>query len=53
VLFPGLVRHLLSSKGAAIATPQSGGDASKVADGAYGKGAAPLADHKSTTVVPS
>jgi short-subunit dehydrogenase len=29
VLFPGLVRRTLSSKGAALATPQSGGDAAK------------------------
>ena len=51
-LFPGLVRHLLSSKGAALATPQSGGDASKGADGAVGIGATPLANPSRIKVSP-
>jgi short-subunit dehydrogenase len=48
VLFPGLVRRVMSSTGAALVTPQSGGDASNVANGA-----ALLADQKSARVVPS
>jgi len=53
VLFPGLVRRLLSSKGAALAAPQSGGDASKGASGADGIGVAPPADQSRRAAVPS
>jgi short-subunit dehydrogenase len=52
VLFPGLVRRLLSSKGAAIATPKSGNDARKAANGAERRGAAPSPD-QSRVAVPS
>jgi short-subunit dehydrogenase len=52
VLFPGLVRRLLCSKGAALATPKSGGDAPKGANGATRTGAAPSSD-QSRVAVPS
>jgi short-subunit dehydrogenase len=52
VLFPGLVRRLLSSKGAAIATPRSGADAPKGTNGPERSGAAP-SSNQSRVAVPS